>query len=117
MDVVPLGPPAEMVAELVAFGFDPAKVRRWSFARAFTTLEASKKAAAVALARAEPEKKPERGKVPGVIRKYAAEYLRECLLSGGPDNLAMAVSMACCHLQDDEVRRLAEFMAGKFREG
>lgn len=118
-EVVPAKPTPDIVRELCdRFGFDPNKVRNWSYTRAFATLEARKKEEAIALQRAEAKAAAidgQRGRVPPVLRLHAADYLEEAIAAGGPDNLCLAVSYACCHLQDDEVRRLAEFMAKKFR--
>lgn len=101
------------------FGLAHEKVKKWSRSRTLTTYHARVKEEKVALQRAEGVAKEidgQRGQAPNLLRWSAADYLREAL-THGPDETALAVSYATCHMHDDEVKRLAEYMAKKFDEG
>jgi hypothetical protein len=115
-------PDAATVAELVGtFKRSEAIVGRWSKAKAETILNGLRREAALAAnkaaarAGADPAGLDKPRPVSTPERLMAADYLEQALVRG-PFEVALALSYAVMDLQNDEQRRLASFMVGKFRE-
>lgn len=112
------GPDAATVAKLEGFGFDAAKVRGWSRARALTVLHTTIREERIARHRAgvhaDGDEEPEHPPL-DVLRHAAAEFIEESKARGGAE-LCMAVSYSIHNMRPDELTKLAEHMVKKFRE-